>query len=190
MAPLTRLRSPNHVPTDIVGEYYEQRASDGGLLITEGTLISPMALNSSEGKLIEGGIISQCTWNLEWRASRGMENNCQSRSRKGWNFVLSGWHLSKYGVNCSYGMSDDVLLLKSFPMADFHCRPLQKYSQVWDCRHLDWLKVEISVESILRQKRWMNRTWKILWRNGHMRRGWLFEQVLMASKFMVQTDIY
>lgn len=42
MAPLTRLRSPNHVPTDLVGEYYEQRASDGGLLITEGTLISPM----------------------------------------------------------------------------------------------------------------------------------------------------
>jgi 2,4-dienoyl-CoA reductase-like NADH-dependent reductase (Old Yellow Enzyme family) len=43
MAPLTRQRSPNHVPTDIVGQYYEQRASDGGLLISEGTLISPMA---------------------------------------------------------------------------------------------------------------------------------------------------
>ena len=42
MAPLTRQRSPNHVPTDIVGTYYEQRASPGGLLISEGTLISPM----------------------------------------------------------------------------------------------------------------------------------------------------
>lgn len=42
MAPLTRQRSPNHVPTELVGEYYEQRASDGGLLISEGTLISPM----------------------------------------------------------------------------------------------------------------------------------------------------
>lgn len=42
MAPLTRQRSPGHVPTDLVGEYYEQRASDGGLLISEGTLISPM----------------------------------------------------------------------------------------------------------------------------------------------------
>lgn len=42
MAPLTRQRSPNHVPTDIVGQYYEQRASPGGLLISEGTLISPM----------------------------------------------------------------------------------------------------------------------------------------------------
>lgn len=42
MAPLTRQRSPNHVPTELVGQYYEQRASDGGLLISEGTLISPM----------------------------------------------------------------------------------------------------------------------------------------------------
>jgi len=42
MAPLTRKRSPNHVPTEMVGQYYEQRASDGGLLISEGTLISPM----------------------------------------------------------------------------------------------------------------------------------------------------
>jgi len=42
MAPLTRKRSPNHVPTELVGQYYEQRASDGGLLISEGTLISPM----------------------------------------------------------------------------------------------------------------------------------------------------
>src|SRR5436190_19556337 len=42
MAPLTRRRSPNHIPTDLVGEYYEQRASDGGLLIAEATLISPM----------------------------------------------------------------------------------------------------------------------------------------------------
>jgi 2,4-dienoyl-CoA reductase-like NADH-dependent reductase (Old Yellow Enzyme family) len=44
MAPLTRQRSPRHVPTDLVGEYYEQRASDGGLVVTEGTLISPMVL--------------------------------------------------------------------------------------------------------------------------------------------------
>ena len=42
MAPLTRQRSPGHVPTEIVGTYYEQRASPGGLLISEGTLISPM----------------------------------------------------------------------------------------------------------------------------------------------------
>src|SRR5438045_1839705 len=44
MAPLTRRRSPHHVPTEIVGEYYEQRASEGGLLISEGVLISPMVV--------------------------------------------------------------------------------------------------------------------------------------------------
>lgn len=44
MSPLTRFRSPNHVPTDVVAEYYGQRASVAGtLLITEATLISPQA---------------------------------------------------------------------------------------------------------------------------------------------------
>ena len=46
MAPLTRRRSPGNVPTPVVGEYYEQRASEGGLLITEGVLISPMVFNN------------------------------------------------------------------------------------------------------------------------------------------------
>ena len=39
MAPLTRNRSPNAVPTDIAQIYYGQRAS-AGLLITEGTAVS------------------------------------------------------------------------------------------------------------------------------------------------------
>lgn len=44
MAPLTRFRSPKHVPTELVAEYYEQRASvEGTLLITEATFISPEA---------------------------------------------------------------------------------------------------------------------------------------------------
>ncbi|WP_394788131.1 alkene reductase [Rhodoferax sp.] len=39
MAPLTRNRSPNAIPTPLVAEYYAQRAS-AGLLITEATAIS------------------------------------------------------------------------------------------------------------------------------------------------------
>lgn len=37
MAPLTRNRATpsTAAPNDLIGEYYEQRASDGGLLITE-----------------------------------------------------------------------------------------------------------------------------------------------------------
>ncbi|RPA95208.1 FMN-linked oxidoreductase [Choiromyces venosus 120613-1] len=45
MAPLTRTRSPEHIPDENVVEYYKQRASGGGLIITEATNISVMAGN-------------------------------------------------------------------------------------------------------------------------------------------------
>lgn len=37
LAPLTRIRADidSLAPVDLMGEYYEQRASDGGLIITE-----------------------------------------------------------------------------------------------------------------------------------------------------------
>ena len=42
MAPLTRLRSeqPGDIPGDLMAEYYGQRASKGGLIISEGTTVS------------------------------------------------------------------------------------------------------------------------------------------------------
>ena len=42
MAPLTRPRSvqPGSIPGDLMFEYYSQRASDGGLMVSEGTSIS------------------------------------------------------------------------------------------------------------------------------------------------------
>jgi len=40
------MRSPQQIPTDMVAQYYEQRTSDGGLLISEATLISPMVSSS------------------------------------------------------------------------------------------------------------------------------------------------
>src|SRR5271156_2273817 len=42
MAPLTRSRSvqPGDIPGDLMVEYYGQRASDGGLIISEATTIS------------------------------------------------------------------------------------------------------------------------------------------------------
>ena len=45
MAPLTRLRSdvPGDVPNDLMLEYYTQRASQGGLIISEATAISKTA---------------------------------------------------------------------------------------------------------------------------------------------------
>jgi N-ethylmaleimide reductase len=42
MAPLTRLRSkiPGDIPVDLMTEYYGQRASEGGLIISEGATVS------------------------------------------------------------------------------------------------------------------------------------------------------
>lgn len=47
MAPLTRNRAPNAVPTPMMVRYYEQRAT-AGLIITEGTAISPTAQGYSD----------------------------------------------------------------------------------------------------------------------------------------------
>ena len=38
MAPMTRSRAPEHIPTDLMSEYYAQRAS-AGLIFTEATQI-------------------------------------------------------------------------------------------------------------------------------------------------------
>jgi 2,4-dienoyl-CoA reductase-like NADH-dependent reductase (Old Yellow Enzyme family) len=42
MCPLTRTRCPNGFPTPRVAEYYSQRATLGGLLISEGVMPSFM----------------------------------------------------------------------------------------------------------------------------------------------------
>lgn len=41
LAPMTRCRALNSIPQPALAEYYEQRATAGGFLITEGTMISP-----------------------------------------------------------------------------------------------------------------------------------------------------
>ncbi len=45
MPPMSRLRAhwPSGVPSDLMLEYYSQRASDGGLVLTEATAIAPSA---------------------------------------------------------------------------------------------------------------------------------------------------
>jgi N-ethylmaleimide reductase len=45
LAPLTRMRTePGNVPGDLMVEYYSQRATEGGLLISDATAISPLAI--------------------------------------------------------------------------------------------------------------------------------------------------
>ncbi|CAA0814222.1 12-oxophytodienoate reductase 3 [Striga hermonthica] len=43
LAPMTRCRALNAMPNSALVEYYTQRATNGGFLITEGTMISPTA---------------------------------------------------------------------------------------------------------------------------------------------------
>ncbi|XP_075509075.1 12-oxophytodienoate reductase 3-like [Primulina tabacum] len=43
LAPMTRCRALNSIPQPALAEYYTQRATKGGFLITEGTMISPTA---------------------------------------------------------------------------------------------------------------------------------------------------
>lgn len=43
LAPMTRCRAINEIPNDALKEYYVQRSTPGGFLISEGTLISPTA---------------------------------------------------------------------------------------------------------------------------------------------------
>lgn len=45
LAPLTRMRTePGNVPGDLMVEYYGQRASEGGLLITDATAVTPLGI--------------------------------------------------------------------------------------------------------------------------------------------------
>ena len=45
LAPLTRMRTePGDVPGDLMVDYYSQRASEGGLLITDATAVSPLGI--------------------------------------------------------------------------------------------------------------------------------------------------
>lgn len=43
LAPMTRCRALNEIPNEALVKYYTQRSSPGGILITEGSLISPTA---------------------------------------------------------------------------------------------------------------------------------------------------
>ena len=71
MAPLTRSRSiqPDSIPGDLMKEYYQQRASNGGLIITEATNISL----TSRG----------------WLGSPGLYTDEQMR---GWKNIVSAVH--------------------------------------------------------------------------------------------------
>lgn len=86
MAPLTRMRAaqPGNVPNELNVEYYRQRASQGGLIITEGTQISP----SGQGMPATPGIHSEAQiagWKAVTRAVH----------EKGGFVFLQLWHVGR-----------------------------------------------------------------------------------------------
>lgn len=86
MAPVTRMRSsqPGNVPHALNAEYYRQRASRGGLIITEGAQISPTA----QGMPATPGIHSQAQ-------VEGWKAVTQAVHDKGGLIFLQLWHVGR-----------------------------------------------------------------------------------------------
>jgi N-ethylmaleimide reductase len=86
MAPLTRLRStqPGDIPNALNAEYYEQRASQGGLIVTEATNIS------LEGQGFPGAPGIHSAEQIE-----GWKSITQAVHAKGGLIVLQLWHTGR-----------------------------------------------------------------------------------------------
>ena len=93
LAPLTRNRAsePNLCPHDLHVEYYAQRASPGGLLITEATCISPEAV----GYMSVPGIWTEA----QTRSWRDVTNAVHARGGK---IFMQLWHTGRI-AQPSYG---------------------------------------------------------------------------------------
>lgn len=86
MAPLTRMRSeqPGDVPGSLAVEYYRQRASEGGLIITEATTVAI----TGRGYLGAPGIYSD-------EQVTGWENVTDAVHARGGRIVLQLWHVGR-----------------------------------------------------------------------------------------------
>ncbi len=88
MAPLTRMRSeqPGDLPGDLMLEYYSQRASTGGLIITEATTVAI----TGRGYLGAPGIYSEAQ-------SRGWKRITDAVHAKNGRIILQLWHVGRAG---------------------------------------------------------------------------------------------
>jgi N-ethylmaleimide reductase len=86
LAPLTRMRTdmPGNVPSDLMATYYRQRASQGGLLITEATYISPTA----SGGYASPGIVTDAR-------VAGWRKIADAVHAKGAKVFLQLWHAGR-----------------------------------------------------------------------------------------------
>lgn len=86
LAPLTRMRAnlPGNVPGELMAAYYGQRASDGGLLITEATFISA----TGNGGYGSPGIVTDAQ-------VAGWRKIVDAVHAKGARIVLQLWHVGR-----------------------------------------------------------------------------------------------
>jgi N-ethylmaleimide reductase len=104
MAPLTRLRSkvPGDVPVNLMAEYYAQRASQGGLIITEGATVSI----GGRGYLGAPGIYSE-------EQITGWQKVTEEVHAKGGYIFLQLWHVGRVShadmTNCEMPVAPSVV---------------------------------------------------------------------------------
>ncbi|WP_026792126.1 alkene reductase [Pleomorphomonas oryzae] len=104
MAPLTRARAtPDRVPTEVMREYYEQRAT-AGLILTEATIVTP----KGAGYASTPGIYSDAQVEA-WKPIT------EAVHRKGGKIVMQLWHVGR--------ISDPSLLDGDLPVAPSALQP-------------------------------------------------------------------
>lgn len=85
LAPLTRMRTePGNVPGDLMVEYYAQRATDGGLLITDATAVSQLGIAYVEAP----GIYTE-------EQVKGWKRVVEATHAKGARIFLQMWHAGR-----------------------------------------------------------------------------------------------
>src|SRR5271154_1263764 len=86
LAPLTRMRAdlPGNVPNDLMATYYGQRASQGGLMITEATFIAP----TGNGGYASPGIFTDAQ-------VAGWRKVVDAVHAKGAKILLQLWHVGR-----------------------------------------------------------------------------------------------
>jgi N-ethylmaleimide reductase len=106
MAPLTRSRSvqPNSIPGQLMKEYYEQRASEGGLIISEATNISL----TSRGWLGAPGLYTD-------EQVAGWKRLVSAVHAKGGQMFAQLWHTGRSSHTAMTGGATPVPHLKRSP---------------------------------------------------------------------------
>ncbi|KAF1800306.1 hypothetical protein V8B55DRAFT_1546187 [Mucor lusitanicus] len=105
LAPLTRFRAtPEAVPTDLQAKYYEQRASDGGLLVTEATFISRLA-----------GSYPQAPGIYNKEQIEGWKKTTSAVHAKGGVIFLQLWHIGRVGSKYLNPNQEQVVSASDIP---------------------------------------------------------------------------